>query len=135
MITKIKKSKKVIIRIVLIAILVGGAFILDNYFETHPVNIDLTENNGGQPVNTQGAFVLYNPVNFMNVKQDFQKVPFRIIHSQRQDKFLQKHHQQRNFHALKDESLKQKVPIVLSYHFLVFRGNYSSLPDNEPSNS
>ncbi|MBN1821226.1 MAG: hypothetical protein JW833_10940 [Prolixibacteraceae bacterium] len=132
MITRINISNKILIRILLIAVLIGAAVILDNYLDDHPVKLSQNENND-QSGNTQESLFIFNPSIVVNAKQIIQKAPFRFLQTEMHDKFLCKYHQLRNFHVLKAETLNQKIPLFLSYHYLIFRNYYSSLPDDEPS--
>ena len=120
------------LRLLILVVLAGAAYLTDMYLDENPVNIEQEQSQDNRTASADVTFVLYNPVNTITVKQDFFKTPYRFINLRLHDKFLQKHHQLRNFHVLKEEPLIQKTPLVLTCHFLIMRNYMSSLPDDEP---
>lgn len=110
----------------------GVTALFDIYFEKNPVNLGQAGATANQPAGGQAALYFYSPANSLNTASLVQKAPIRFIHNRVHDKFLQKHHQLRNFHILKAEPGRQKIPLVLSYHFIVFRDYYAPSPDDAP---
>ena len=129
---KLKISKKTIVRLTVLAVLAGAAYFFDYYFENNPEKVAQLETSHSAESKTQGNFIFYELTRSLNAKQNLHKFPIRFIQSRIHDKFLQKYHQLRNYHVLKAESIKQKVPLVFLIHFVVFRDDHSTLPDDEP---
>jgi hypothetical protein len=129
---KINISKRLIIRLVLFAAIVGFTSLLDNYLEKNPVQIDKMDTGSNHSANEHGTIYLFTQATTFNAKTSVQKTPSRKLFEQSHDKFLQKYHQLRNYQVLKADAKTHKNPLFLSYHYLVFRNNYYTVPDDEP---
>ena len=127
-----KISNKLLIKLALFAVLTGFAFLLDNYFEKNPVEFNEIEANSGQTSDEFASICLFNPANIFSAKISAQKTSDRKLLKRSHDKFLQKYHQLRNYQVLKSDAKTEMVPLVLSYHHIVFRSYFFSLPDDEP---
>ncbi len=129
----IKISKKLILRLVLFAAVLGFASLLDTYFEKNPVQIDKPDTSPNHSASEHGTIYLFTQANYtFNAKPSIQKTPSRKLFEQSHDKFLQKYHQMRNYQELKADAKTHKVPLFLSYHYLVFRNYFYTVPDDEP---
>jgi len=129
----IKISKKVIIRLVLFTALVVVASLLDNYLENNSVQITQDQTNSNHSASEHGTIYLFSQANYtFNAKPSVQKAPLRKLFEQSHDKFLQKYHQLRNFQVLKADAKTHKIPLFLSYHYLMFRNYYYTVPDDDP---
>lgn len=129
---KIKISKKLIFRLALFAAVLGFASLLDTYFEKNPVQIDQPVSKSNHSAEEHGTIYLFTQANTFSAKTSVQKAPSRKLFEQSHDKFLQKYHQLRNYQVLKADAQTHKVPLFLSYHYLVFRNYFYTVPDDEP---
>ena len=130
---KINISRKLIIRLVLFAAVIGFASLLDNYLEKNPVQIKQLDTGSNHSASEHGTIYLFTQANYtFNAKPSIQKTPSRQLFEQSHDKFLQKYHQLRNYQVLKADAKTHKIPLFLSYHYLVFRNYFYSVPDDEP---
>lgn len=125
-------SKKIFVRLVLLATLIGGAFVLDAYLDESHTTIEQTQPEKSRSSESQAAFIFYTSGNTVTVNTGFQKASCRLMHTRLHDKFLQKHHQMRNYHTLKEKSFIEKVPLVLVCFHQIYRDSLSDLPDDEP---
>ena len=117
---------------VLIAAVIGFASLLDNYLEKNPTQIKQTDSGSNHSANEHGTIYLFSQANTFNAKTSVQKLPTRRLFEQSHDKFLQKYHQLRDYQVLKADAKTHKAPLFLSYHYLVFRNYYFTVPDDEP---
>jgi hypothetical protein len=129
---KLKISKKLLIRLAIFAALITSAFLIDSYLDHNPVHLKQAQSTNDLPSHNQGAFVLYNPVNSLNARSFTPKAPTRLLQTRLHDKLLQKHYQMRNLHIFKTDFRNQKIPVVLSYHYIILRDYYSDVPDDDP---
>ena len=130
---KINISKKLIIRLILFAAVIGFASLLDNYLEKNPVQIDKENTGSNHSANEHGTIYLFTQANYtFNAKTSIQKTPSHKLFEQSHDKFLQKYHQLRNYQVLKADANMHKIPLFLSYHYLVFRNYFYTVPDDDP---
>lgn len=130
---KINISRKLIIRLVLFATVIGFASLLDNYLEKHSLQINEIDTGSNHSANEPGTIYLFTQASYtVNAKTSIQKAPSRKLFEQSHDKFLQKYHQLRNYQVLKADEKTRKAPLFLSYHYLVFRNYFYTVPDDEP---
>ncbi len=130
---KIKPSKKLIIRLVLFAAVLGFASLLDNYLEKNQVQIDKMDTNSNHSDSEHGTIYLFTQANNpFNGNTFVLKTSSRKLFDQSHDKLLQKYHQLRNFQVLKADEKTYKIPLFLSYHYMVFRNYYFTVPDDDP---
>jgi len=125
-------SKKIVVRLVLLAVLIGAAFVLDAYLDKNQETVEQDQTGNSQSSGSQAAFILYTSGNTVTVKPNLQKTPCRLMQARLHDKFLQKHHQMRNYHTLKEEPFIEKVPLVLACFYQIYRDYFSDRPDDEP---
>ena len=128
---KIKISKKIVVRLALFAAVIGVATLFDIYFESNQNELDKIQTDSKQSANEHGTIYLFNQANSFNAKTSFQKTTGRKLFVHSHDKYLQKHHQLRNFQVLKAEIQTQTSPLILSYHYLVFKNYFFTVPDDE----
>jgi hypothetical protein len=129
---RIKITKKQLLKLVIFTALIGFAFILDNYLEKNPVEI--TGNIAQKGQNTEEHFSVYivSQITSYSAKISAQKIPDRKYFQQSHDKLIQKFHQLRNYQLLKSDAENLKEPLLLTFHFLVFRNYFYSSPDDVP---
>jgi hypothetical protein len=129
---KIKISKKLLLRLAFFVAVIGVATLFDVYFENNPEKLEEIQTESAD--NTGGQSIVYfvNQTNTFDVKTSFQKNTGRKLQVKSHDKFIQKYHQLRNFQVLKAEVQTQTSPLILSYHYLVFKNYFFSAPDDEP---
>ena len=122
-----------IIRLVLFAALIGVASLVDDYLKKNPVQIAQDDTSSNHSANENGTIYLFTQASYtFNVKPSVQKTPSRKLFEQSHDKFLRKYHQLRNYQVLKADALTHSVPLILSYHYLVFRNYFYTVPDDDP---
>jgi hypothetical protein len=131
----LKISKRVVFQLMLFAALAGIAVIFDVYLENHPGTLEELTTESQEPQAEHGTIYLFSQIGNFSAKSMAQKIPTRKLFDQAHDKLLQKCHQLRNHQALKTETKTIQKPLYLSYHHLIFRYNYFTLPDDEPFNS
>ena len=130
---KINISKKLIIRLVLFTAVIGVASLLDNYLGKNPVHITQEDSGSNHSANEHGTIYLFTQANYtFNAKPSIQKTPSRKLFEQSHDKFLQKYHQLRNYQVLKADGKTHKISLFLSYHYLVFRNYFYTVPEDDP---
>jgi len=129
---KIKISKKLLVRMAFFIVIIGVATIFDIYFENNPDKLKVIQTESTDNTNEQGVVYFVAQINTFDVKTSNQKNPIRKLQVQSHDKFIQKYHQLRNFQVLKAEVQTQTSPLILSYHYLVFKNYFFSSPDDEP---
>jgi len=127
---KTKISKQLILKLAVVVSIAGAAFVLDLYFDKNPVHLVQSQNEENNHSAGSTVFTIYYAGNPASLKSFVQKTPSRFIHGHLHDKYLQKHHQLRNFHVLKSDFSKPRVPLILSTHFIIFRGTYTGSPDD-----
>lgn len=125
-------SKKIVVRLVLLTVLIGAAFVLDAYLDKNQGAVEQAQTGKNPSSGSQAAFILYTSGNTVILKPNFQKTPSRMIQARLHDKFLQKHHQMRNYHTLKEELFIEKVPQVVACFYQIYRDYFSDRPDDEP---
>ena len=104
----------------------------DIYFDKNLVEFDEIEASADNCSNNLETVFFINQGNTLNLKTSAQKTTSRFLLEQLQNKLFRKHYQNRNFQVLKAEIQTQKSPLILSYHFLVFRNYFFSSPDDIP---
>ncbi|MCF6332475.1 MAG: hypothetical protein L3J11_04245 [Draconibacterium sp.] len=129
---KKKISKKLLLRLALFVAVIGVASMFDVYFENNPEKLvdiqdDSADNNGDQ-----GKIYFVGQSNSVDFKTFDQKNFGRKLQVKSHDKFIQKNYQQRNYQILKAEVQKQTTPLILSYHYLVFKNYFFTDPDDDP---
>lgn len=126
---KIKISKKLIVRLAFFVAIIGVATLFDVYFENDNEKLKVIQAESTDNTAEQSIMYFVNQTNTLDVKTSSQS---RKILVKSHDKFIQKYHQLRNFQILKAEVKTQTSPLILSYHYLVFKNYFFSSPDDEP---
>ncbi len=129
---KIKISKKLLVRLAFFIAIVGVATLFDVYFENNPEKLKVMQTETSDNTGEQSIMYFINQTNTFDVKTSSQKNTGRKTLVKSHDKFIQKYHQLRNFQVLKAEVQTQTSPLILSYHYLVFKNYFFSAPDDEP---
>lgn len=129
---KIKISKKLLLRLAFFVAIIGVATLFDVYFENDNEKLNLIQAESADNTGEQSIMYFVNQTNTFDVKTSSQKNSGRKMQVKSHDKFIQKYHQLRNFQVLKAEVQTQTSPLILSYHYLVFKNYFFSAPDDEP---
>ncbi len=129
---KIKISKKLLLRLAFFVAIIGVATLFDVYFENNPEKLKVIQTETSDNTGEQSIMYFVNQTNTFDVKTSSQKNTGRKMLVKSHDKFIQKYHQLRNFQVLKAEVQIQTSPLILSYHYLVFKNYFFSAPDDEP---
>jgi len=129
---KIKISKKLLLRLAFFVAVIGVATLFDVYFENNPEKLKVIQTESADNTDRQSIIYFVNQTNTFDVKTSSQKDTGRKLQVKSHDKFIQKYHQLRNFQVLKAEVQTQTSPLILSYHYLVFKNYFFSAPDDEP---
>ena len=129
---KIKISKKLLLRLAFFIAVIGVATLFDVYFENNPEKLKVIQTESADNTDRQSIIYFVNQTNTFDVKTSSQKDTGRKLQVKSHDKFIQKYHQLRNFQVLKAEVQTQTSPLILSYHYLVFKNYFFSAPDDEP---
>lgn len=128
---KKKISKKLLLRLALFVAVIGVASLFDVYFENNPdrledIQSESADNNAGQ----SKMYFVSNVVS-VDAKTYSQKNPGRKLLVKSHDKFVQKYYQLRNYQVLKAEVQTQTTPLILTYHYLVFKNYFFTDPDDD----
>lgn len=133
-VVRIKKniSKNLLLRLAFFLAVIGVASLFDVYFENNPEKLQEMQTESANNSGEQSKMYFVNQTNTINAKTSTQKDLGRKLQVKSHDKFIQKYHQQRNYQVLKAEVQKQTTPLILSYHYLVFKNYFFTSPDDEP---
>lgn len=128
---KVKISKQFAIKLAVFMLLIVGAVVVDNYLDRIPKPVVQSESEPESSDESQNVvYMMYPSVNYI-AKPYVQKTIQRKIFEVSQCKFLQKYHQIRAFHILKNEANRLNPNrIFVCYHF-VFRHIYFSFHDDQ----
>lgn len=129
---KIKLSKKNVMHLALFIAIIGVASLFDLYFESNPDKLEDIQTESATNTNGQAKMYFVAQINTTNIKTSIQKNIGRKLLVKSQDKFIQKYHQLRSYQVLKAEVQTQTTPLILSYHYLVFKNYFYTVPDDEP---
>lgn len=116
----------------MIIAVVGSAILLDVYFDGSSAELKNVQAESEIPTNEPGGVYLIAQTNSTSVKTSVQKGQTRKLQVHSHDKFLRKYHQVRNNEVLKAEVQPQTVPIIQSYHYLIFQNYFFTQPDEDP---
>jgi hypothetical protein len=119
-------------RLALFIVVIGMATIFDIYFESNPDTLKDIQTESAKNSNNPSKIYFVTQSNFFDIKTSSQKDTGRKLQVESLDKLIQKYHQLRNFQVLKAEVETQTTPLILSYHYLVFRNHFFTSPDDEP---
>lgn len=125
-------SKKVLLRLAFFLAVIGVASMFDVYFENNPDKLEEMQSESADNTGEQGKMYFVSQTNTISAKTSTQKDAGRKLLIKSHDKFIQKYHQQRNYQVLKAEVQTQSTPLILSYHYLVFKNYFFTSPDDEP---
>lgn len=125
-------SKKLVVRFALFVAVIGVATLFDMYFESDSGILEEIQTESAAHSGDQNKMYFVNQTNTVNAKTASYKNTGRKIQPKSHDKFIQKYHQLRNYQVLKAEVKTQTTPLILSYHYLVFKNYFYTVPDDEP---
>jgi len=129
---KKKISKKLILRLAIFIAVIGVASLFDVYFDNHHDQFGETSAESTQDKSEQGKVYFVSQANAIGAKTSIQKIPERKLKLRSHDKLIQKYHQLRNNQVLKAETETQTTPLILSYHYLIFKEFFYSGSDDVP---
>ena len=118
-------------RLALFAGVIGAAISFDVYFDAIPLEPENAEHESQPPPDEPGAIYLINQAGPASAKISVQKTGNRKFSEHLHDKFLREYHEAKNFCMLKAEEKNPKIPLFLSYHFLIFRNYHFTIPDDD----
>jgi hypothetical protein len=127
----LKISKKGLLRLAALIVVVGATVILDIYFDKHPVGLEEIEADSGQADKSENMICLYNPFSSLSAKISIQKIPSRILYEQSHNKLIQKYHQQHDSQILKTDYKKTVNPSLLSFLQLIAGHYYFSFSEED----
>jgi hypothetical protein len=133
--SKIKISKKVILKLAFFTAVIGVAALFDFYFDNSRVNVIEIETSLPEDEKEQGSILLINQNVNSGVKASVSKTVVRKPQLKSHDKYVQKYYQLRNYQVLKAEVQTQTTPLIDTYRYLAFKNYYYSIPDDDPLNS
>ena len=123
------------LRLALFAAVIGIAALFDIYFDNNRVEINEFETSSPEDEKEQGSILLINQTINSGAKVSAGKTVVRNPQLKSHDKLVQKYYQLRNYQVLKAESQTQTTPLINSYHYLVFKNYFYSVPEDNPLNS
>jgi len=130
-----KISKKIMLRLALFAAVIGIAALFDIYFDNNRGELNEFETSSPEDEKEQGSILLINQTINSGAKVSAGKTVVRNPQLKSHDKLVQKYYQLRNYQVLKAESQTQTTPLINSYHYLVFKNYFYSVPEDDPLNS
>ena len=116
----------------MIIAIISVASLFDVYFENNLVQFDEIESESANNPAGQSKMYFVNQTNSITAKTSANKDSSRKLQIKSHDKFIQKYHQLRNYQVLKAEVKTLSSPLILSYHYLIFRNYFFSSPDDVP---
>ena len=125
-------SKKLLLRLAFFVAIIGVATLFDLYFENNPEKLKVIQTESADNTDVQSIAYFITQTNTFDVKTSSQKNTGRKLQVQSHIKFVQKYYQLRNFQVLKAEVQTQTSPLILSYHYLVFKNYFFTTPDDDP---
>ncbi len=132
---KKKISKKVVLKLALFVAVIGLATLFDHYFDKNTAEAEEIEASSSKENKEQKTILLISQTPNFGVKSIAEKTIPRKLQLKSQDKFIQKYYQLRNYQVLKAEVQTQTTPLISTYHYLVFKNYFYSVPDDIPLNS
>ena len=123
------------LRLALFAAVIGIAALFDIYFDNNRVELNEFETSSPEDEKEQGSILLINQTINSGAKVSAGKTVVRNPQLKSHDKLVQKYYQLRNYQVLKAESQTQTTPLINSYHYLVFKNYFYSVPEDDPLNS
>uniref|UniRef100_UPI00321620DA hypothetical protein n=1 Tax=uncultured Draconibacterium sp. TaxID=1573823 RepID=UPI00321620DA len=129
---RINITRKLLTRLAVIIAIVGGAVLLDNYFENNPDGLKNISAESGRHTSEPEHIYVIGQTTTVSLKTQVLKTSDRKLQVQLHDKFLRKYHQLRNYQVLQAEEQTQTAPIIQSYHYLVFQNHFFTRPDEDP---
>jgi len=123
------------LRLALFAAVIGIAALFDIYFDNNRVELNEFETSSPEDEKEQGSILLINQTINSGAKVSAGKTVVRNPQLKSHDKLVQKYYQLRNYQVLKAESQTQTTPLINSYHYLVFKNYFYSVPEDNPLNS
>jgi len=108
------------------------ATLFDIYFDRNKVKVAETGTGSTKDGKKQETILLISQSINLDLKTPAQKIIDKKLQIKSHDKFIQKYYQLRNFQVLKAELQTQTAPLINSYHYLVFKNYFFSVPDDIP---
>ena len=124
-----------VVRLALFATVIGIAALFDIYFDNNRAELKEIETSAPEDEKGQGSILLINQTINSGAKVSAGKTIVRNPQLKSHDKLVQKYYQLRNYQVLKAEAQTQTTPLINSYHYLVFKNYFYSVPEDNPLNS
>ncbi len=118
-----------LVQFALFMAVVAAALIIDVYSGNNTKEIEKTQAESQKHASEPGSIYIIAQSGSLSLKTSVHKSPTRDSNIQLHDKFLRKYHQIRNYQVLKAEVKSHAVPIIQSYHYLVFQNYFYTNPD------
>jgi len=120
------------LQLAIFAAVIGMATLFDIYFDRNKVKVAETGTGSTKDGKKQETILLISQSINLDLKTPAQKIIDKKLQIKSHDKFIQKYYQLRNFQVLKAELQTQTAPLINSYHYLVFKNYFFSVPDDIP---
>lgn len=130
MISKIKITRRIVVRMAIFMAIIAAALVLDNYFGNNPEEVKKIQAESQEQSSAQGKVYLITQTASNTVKTFEDRCNSRNTKPQLHDKFLRDYHSVRNYQVFKAEVVQQTTPLISSYHYLVFQNHVFS-PDED----
>ena len=129
---KFNISKKFVLRLLLLLVMVTGAIVFDACHDQLPEQLVEQHDAGSHQVSVSQVYFC-NPVSSYKMRAGIDKFFSKILFTIGQDKFLSAFHNQKAFDLLKSESLKVRSPLNSMVHFRKFIiCHHAATDDNLP---
>ncbi|WP_319499858.1 hypothetical protein [Draconibacterium sp.] len=126
MISKIKITRRIVVRLAMFMAIIAAALVLDNYFGNNPEEVKKIQAESQEQSNEQSAVYLITQTTSNTIKTFEDRVYSKHTKPQLHDKFLRNYHSIRNYQVFKAEVVNQTTPLISSYHYLVFQNHVFS---------
>jgi len=127
-------SGKFLVRLLVVVVLTGTAWVFDHYYKGDKKVLDEIERSGSEK-STESLLFYYNPTAQVSCKHQSSRLQFKRVFFESENKFLVRYHSVRAYHFLKEEPIVFHRSIWLTQHNPMFRHPGSDNPDDLPDNS
>ena len=128
---KIDITKRLLVRLAMVLVLVSAAVLFDVYVDDNPVEFEKIQTESKEHSTDQSSLCFIAQTSSLSIKTAGEKAVDRKFKVQLHDKYLRKYHQLRNNQVLQAEHSTQTAPIIQSYHYLVFQHYFFTQPDED----
>ncbi|MGQ7868222.1 hypothetical protein [Sunxiuqinia sp. sy24] len=126
-------SKEIMLRLLMFIAIVAGAVVFDMCHDQVPEQVVNQTQDTAEHQFDRSQVVFCNPVSSFKLRTGSDRLISKLLFSKGQDRFLSAYHNQKAYHVLKAESLKERSPQNAMIHFLEFMiCHHASSDDNPP---